>query len=94
MNNNGNDNDNDNESREPRRILVESNSKTKIHDAQFDNDILIVVSKLKKYIKEKHGLSTSSDVTQKLSDIVRVSCDRAIDNTMKDDRKTLMARDF
>ncbi len=78
----------------PRRILVGSNSKTKLNDQAFEQDILVVASKLKKYVKDKHGLNTSANVMQALSNIIRVSCDRAVDNAMKEGRKTLMDRDF
>lgn len=85
---------NDESNKSPRRILIKTDTKTKIHEKQFNYDVLIVASKMKKYIKDKHGLNTSGDVCDKLSDIVRVAADRAIDNAMKDGRKTLMAKDF
>lgn len=78
----------------PRRILVKAEGKTKISDDQFNHDVLIVASKLKKYIKDKHNLSTSANVIERLSDIVRVAVDRAVDNAKKEGRKTLMDRDF
>ncbi len=78
----------------PRRILVGGNSKTKLNDEAFEQDVLIVVSKLKKYVKDKHGLNTSGDVFKRLSDIVRVACDRACERSMQDGRKTLMEKDF
>lgn len=78
----------------PRRILVKAEGKTKISDDQFSHDVLVVASKLKKYIKDKHNLSTSGNVADRLSDIIRVSVDRAAENAKKDGRKTLMDRDF
>lgn len=57
-------------------------------------DILVVVSKLKAYVKERSGLNTSADVMPALSDIIRETCDKAIQNAHRDGRKTLMARDF
>jgi len=59
-----------------------------------DNEVLIVTSKLKKYIKEKFGLSTSSAVPAKLSELVRQLCDQAVENAQSDRRKTVMDRDF
>ena len=64
------------------------------NDQAFEGDILIVASKLKKYVKEKHGLNTSSNVMEALSSIVRIATDRAIDNAKREGRKTLMDRDF
>ena len=55
---------------------------------------LVVVSKLKSYIREKSGLNTSAAVAEVLSDKVRALCDQAIENARKDGRKTVMDRDF
>ena len=57
-------------------------------------EILIVASKLKDYVKNKHGLNTSGDVMEKLSAIVRVIADQACDHAKSQGRKTLMDRDF
>ncbi|MFT4553676.1 MAG: histone H3/H4 [Chlamydiales bacterium] len=55
---------------------------------------LVVVSKVKKMIKDKSGLNTSSNVMDKLSEIVEKECGQAIENAQKDGRKTVMDRDF
>lgn len=60
----------------------------------LDNDILIVASKLKAYIKAKSDMSTSADVMEILSDKVRNLCDRAMDSARQNGRKTVMSRDF
>ena len=78
----------------PRRIMVGGQNRTKLNDQAFEGDILIVASKLKKYVKEKHGLSTSNNVMEALSSIVRIATDRAIDNAKREGRKTLMDRDL
>lgn len=57
-------------------------------------DVLVVASKLKKYIKDKHGMSTSGSVMSKLSSIVAHECDKAAENAKKEKRKTVMDRDF
>ena len=57
-------------------------------------DVLVVVSKLKAYIKAKGGCNTSADVNDRLSDIIRRLCDEAINHARQDGRKTVMARDF
>ena len=57
-------------------------------------DILVVVSKLKAYVRSKAGMNTSGNVAPKLSAIVRTLCDRAIENAKNDGRKTIMDRDF
>ncbi len=59
-----------------------------------ESDVLVVVSKLKKYIKARAELNTSGDVAETLSGIVRGLCDKAIENAKNDGRKTVMDRDF
>jgi histone H3/H4 len=58
-----------------------------------DKDILIVVSKLKKYIKDRSGFNTSDQVVDLLSDHVRAICDEAIRCAARNDRKTVLERD-
>ncbi|MBT8495785.1 MAG: hypothetical protein KJO07_22270 [Deltaproteobacteria bacterium] len=57
-------------------------------------DILIVVSKLKKYLREAHGMKTSDACAAVLSDYVRTLCDRAVINAQDAERKTVLDRDF
>jgi hypothetical protein len=57
-------------------------------------EILIVASKLKDYVRLKSGLNTSQNVLDRLSDMVRILCDQAIERAHNDNRKTLMDRDF
>ena len=59
-----------------------------------EKELLIVVSKLKKYIRSTHGMSTAGSGASALSDIVRNLCDQAIERAKEDGRKTLMDRDF
>lgn len=57
-------------------------------------EILIVSSKLKDYIRAKADLNTSAAVMDRLSDMVRLLCDRAIEQAQRENRKTVMDRDF
>jgi len=57
-------------------------------------DVLVVVSKLKQYIKSTSGMNTSDDVVAPLSDRLRLWCDDAVERARADGRKTVMARDF
>ncbi len=59
-----------------------------------DNEVLIVVSKLKNYVRAKSGMNTAGNVAAKVSDIIRNLCDEAIESARSDGRKTLMDRDF
>ncbi len=59
-----------------------------------EDEILIVVSKLKNYIRDKSEMNTAGDVSEILSHMIRRLCDEAIHNARQDGRKTVMARDF
>jgi histone H3/H4 len=59
-----------------------------------DKEVLVVVSKLKNYIRSAGGMNTAGNVGPALSDIIRRLCDQAIDNAKSDGRKTVMDRDF
>ncbi|MDH4467890.1 MAG: hypothetical protein QE271_07520 [Bacteriovoracaceae bacterium] len=58
------------------------------------DDILIVASKLKQFVKDKHDLNTSANVMKILSDHVRTFTDRAAMKAKSEGRKTLLDRDF
>ncbi len=61
--------------------------------ADAEAEILIVMSKLKKYIRDRSGMNTSDAVAEALSDHVRAVCDEAIRNAALDERKTVLDRD-
>ena len=58
------------------------------------SETLVVVSKVKKFIKEKAGLSTSSSAIEALSSIVETECSKAINAAKEANRKTVLDRDF
>ena len=72
----------------PRRVVAEPASAPVV-----DKDILIVVSKMKKYIKDRSGMNCGDSVAEALSDHVRAICDEAIRNAAQDERKTVLDRD-
>jgi histone H3/H4 len=57
-------------------------------------DVLVVTSKVKKYIKEKSQMNTSSETIEVLSKAIEALCNRGIDSAKADGRKTVMARDI
>lgn len=59
-----------------------------------DSEVLVVVSKLKNYIKSQSGMNTSGNAAPAVSALVRQLCDAAIASAQKDGRKTVMDRDF
>jgi hypothetical protein len=63
-----------------------------LHDI-VDRDMLIVISKLKKYIKDRSGMNCSDAVAEVLSDHVRALCDDSIRAAGRDERKTVLDRD-
>ncbi len=63
-------------------------------DANNDKEILVVASKLKKYIRSTAGMSTAANVAPALSDIIRTLVTEAIEKAKADRRKTVMDRDF
>jgi len=62
--------------------------------ADYDRDILIVVSKMKKYIRDRSGMNCSDSIAEALSDHVRNLCDDAIRTAGSDGRKTVLDRDM
>jgi len=65
-----------------------------LEESGIPNDILVVASKLKAYVRARSGMNTSDGVMEALSDIMRELCDAAVQRAAEDGRKTLMARDF
>ena len=65
-----------------------------LNETDLPRDILIVVSKLKAYVRARSGMNTSDTVMEVLSDRLRTLCDEGIRHAATDGRKTLMDRDF
>jgi hypothetical protein len=63
-------------------------------DADLPREILVVVSKLKAYVRARSGMNTSDSVMEVLSDRLRALCDEGIRHAANDGRRTLMDRDF
>jgi histone H3/H4 len=55
---------------------------------------LVVVSKVKGYIRAYSGMNTSDNVTRVLSDHLRELCRAATNHARDDERKTVLDRDF
>lgn len=86
-----------------RRIIVNSNSSgggvslsqpSGLKKSTMSEEVLVVVSKMKQYIRDISEMNTSDEVSQKLSELIRSECDQAVENARADGRKTVMARDF
>jgi histone H3/H4 len=55
---------------------------------------LVVISKVKKFIKEQSGMSTSASFIEKLNDEIAQATKTAIDSAKTNSRKTVMGRDY
>ena len=73
-----------------RRVVGASSGPTE----ELPHDVLVVVSKLKTYVKARSGMNTSDGVTEVLSAKIRKLCDAAIEVARADGRKTVLDRDF
>ena len=58
------------------------------------NEVLVVISKIKRYIKESGGMNTAGNVAEALSGKIRNLCNAAVENAKSAGRKTVMDRDF
>jgi hypothetical protein len=70
------------------------NKELLMSDEQGTKEVLVVISKVKAYIRAKSSMNTSDAVTEALSDLVRTTCDQAIEKAKGEGRKTVMARDI
>ncbi len=61
--------------------------------AEDDADILVVVSRFKKYVADRSGMNTSAGVMPVLSKHLRALADRAIREAEANGRKTVLDRD-
>lgn len=57
-------------------------------------EVLVVTSKVKKFIKDKGGCNTSAETIDVLSKAVQILCEKGVEQAKNDGRKTVMARDI
>lgn len=74
----------------PRRTISPTKNEA---GEDLPREVLVVVSKLKKYVKARSGMNTSDGVMMLLSDELRRICDRAIRIAGESGRKTVLDRD-
>lgn len=77
----------------PQKIIPKSTTQA-ISKSPVDDEILVVVSKVRKYIADRSGLNTSAEVYETLTERIKRLCDRAIEHAQGQGRKTVMDRDF
>lgn len=57
-------------------------------------EVLVVTSKVKKFIKENGDCNTSAETIDVLSEAVKRLCQKGYESAKSDGRKTVMARDI
>ena len=92
------------ETRTPQRVIARlltsqsqqssPNSRPLSAKDPLEQEVLVVVSKLKGYIRARSEMNTSDSVIELLSNRLRRLCDKAIDTARTEGRKTVMDRDF
>ncbi len=63
-------------------------------DRADDSEILVVVSKVKKYIRDRSEMNTSEGAMDVLSRMIRILADQGIASATKNGRKTVLDRDL
>ncbi len=76
----------------PRRRLVRSAAPAR-QEPKVPEEVLIIASRLKAFVKAASGYNTSDGVLDPLSDIVRTACAEAIENARREGRRTVLERD-
>ncbi len=61
--------------------------------SSVENEILVVASKVKKYISDKSGMNTSAGVFEALTERIKELCLKSIEEAKRQGRKTVMDRD-
>lgn len=72
--------------------LMDSDQTTNSESSHRES--LIVISKVKKFIKEQQGLNVSQNFFPKVDEDIRLTINDAINHAKKMSRKTVMGRDF
>lgn len=81
---------------EPKRVVVGASADRSAprESTLGEDEVLVVASKVRKYIADVSGLSTSAGVYDALTVRIRRLCDRAIEEARRQGRKTVMDRDL
>lgn len=77
--------------RKPRRILAETRPAAGSGDVP--QEVLIIASRLKDYVRAISGFNTSDRALEPLSEIVREAAGEAVRNARAEGRKTVLDRD-
>jgi hypothetical protein len=84
----------DEQARREERTAERTEATPVVQTGPIPDDVLVVVSKLKAYVRARSGMKTSDGVMPLLSDRLRRLCDAAIEHAAAAGRKTILDRDF
>jgi histone H3/H4 len=86
----------DQPAQQPKRMMATAtqSAASSTNKNSIPREILVVVSKVKDYIRARSEMNTSDAIMPLLSDILRQVCDDAIDSARAEGRKTVLDRDF
>lgn len=77
--------------RQPRRILPDARPSTRRDEVP--QEVLIIASRLKDYVRAISGFNTSDRALEPLSEIIREAVGEAVRNARAEGRKTVLDRD-
>jgi hypothetical protein len=78
----------------PKRVMATTQSAPSSTKPNAPREVLVVVSKVKDYIRARSEMNTSDSIMPLLSELIRQACDDAIDAAREEGRKTVLDRDF
>lgn len=77
-----------------RRVVASTPARSEgARSSRPPEEILVVATRLKDYVRAASGMNTSDGVLEPLSDILRRVCDEAIENARREGRRTVLDRD-
>ena len=82
------------EERAPRRMIVQQEAVPCASNEPLPTDILVVASKVKKYIRDRSGMNTSTSTMEALTRCVIALCEKGMEKAAQAERMTVMDRDI
>ncbi len=85
---------NSREERAPRRTIAQQEVAPRASKEPLPTDILVVASKVKKYVRDRSGMNTSTSTMEALTRCVIALCEKGMENAAQAERTTVMDRDI
>jgi hypothetical protein len=77
-----------------RKVVVARSAAASSGTAASGDEVLVVVTKVRKYIHDRADMNTAASVYDALTEKIKNLCDGAIEQARTEGRKTVMDRDF